>query len=716
MNCQKVGNDGNDSECGYFLLDPTGRLGPGDPPPPCLFFLKLVHSILSPENEPSASQAKTKVGRQKSPWKDDVVAPWFTTVNEFYLRFTRQTLNFGCVITDKDNETCDITNGRFRPLTLSPDYVLVRYQELDKARSGIKSLIFIHDFCIMVHAVTFDTSGNVKGNITFDNNGHVKGMGRKIPDSKRQFKQYIHDVQVSLFQLIDRIASTQFGSVWEETDEYKKYLHPGTAFKRWLSMGGMLKMPKPEDAFPDLAKYLGWKPLSKTPVLVGTGEEECQMNDGDLEHRLRKPRTRNKDKNASGEGQLVDSGKRKQPTNPSLTKSPARRSAENEGMHDGAHTTAGVSQGSEFVPFMEHLAPFIPSFEKEFQNATSEEGKKSLCWQVLALVHGKSPLPLLDDALTFIRDNLEKKEESVLIVETLGEKDVLCGQGKRKCIPYIDRTEEFKDLYSSTTNRKERNEVVSSIYITLKKEGFRFLEETDENGLKEKKYDSGMDYVRMRMNRLCHEKEGEDNALLAPDALEAIPGPFESASLPRNGIVLCKEDEPKDHEPNAVFRRTVQRARVRFESGTDDEKTEIVCKVIEDMETKGYIFVKKEENVWKDEKSKEIKSKVRRRIRKSVYFGKQNKKVAGKRKAGDDDDAAVVATSKLVPNDNNTCIECNEPSNHSCEKCNKSVCSVCCSEKRGLEMVWWCDVCFKTQSLWNQRLIREGNYSSSDEE
>ena len=52
----------------------------------------------------------------------------------------------------------------------------------------------------MVHAVMFDTSGKVKGNITFDNNGHVKGMGRQIPKSKRGFNQYIHDLYESLFQ------------------------------------------------------------------------------------------------------------------------------------------------------------------------------------------------------------------------------------------------------------------------------------------------------------------------------------------------------------------------------------------------------------------------------------------------------------------------------------------------------------------------------------
>ncbi len=87
---------------------------------------------------------------------------------------------------------------------------------------------------------------------------------------------------MSLFQLIDRIASTHFGSVQEETDEYKKYLCPRNAVKGWLLMGGILQMPKPEDPFPDLAKYLAWEPLSKTSLLVETGEEELQMNEVDL--------------------------------------------------------------------------------------------------------------------------------------------------------------------------------------------------------------------------------------------------------------------------------------------------------------------------------------------------------------------------------------------------------------------------------------------------
>jgi hypothetical protein len=61
----------------------------------------------------------------------------------------------------------------------------------------------------------------------------------------------------------------------------------------------------------------------------------------------------------------------------------------------------------------------------------------------------------------------------------------------------------------------------------------------------------------------------------------------------------------------------------------------------------------------------------------------------------DDNDAAVVvATSKVVPTtddehgcDNNGCIECKTPLNHSCQKCKTCVCSLCCAEKRELKML-----------------------------
>jgi hypothetical protein len=65
-----------------------------------------------------------------------------------------------------------------------------------------------------------------------------------------------------------------------------------------------------------------------------------------------------------------------------------------------------------------------------------------------------------------------------------------------------------------------------------------------------------MAYVGLQMKRVCREKEGEGMTLSIND-LETKPVPFESASLPPNGIVLRKEDEPKQHPPNTEFPRII---------------------------------------------------------------------------------------------------------------------------------------------------------------
>jgi hypothetical protein len=109
---------------------------------------------------------------------------------------------------------------------------------------------------------------------------------------------------------------------------------------------------------------------------------------------------------------------------------------------------------------------------------------------------------------------------------------------------------------------------------------------TEEKGWKEKAYNSGMDYVGLRMKRVCREKEGEGLTLLINN-LEAGPGPFESASLPPNGIVLRKEDELKQHPPNTEFRLIIRKAADdRFESGTENDKYKIASKVMEDVQKK----------------------------------------------------------------------------------------------------------------------------------
>ena len=64
----------------------------------------------------------------------------------------------------------------------------------------------------------------------------------------------------------------------------------------------------------------------------------------------------------------------------------------------------------------------------------------------------------------------------------------------------------------------------------------------------------------------------------------------------------------------------------------------------------------------------------------------------------------------------NVCTECNVmPTTHTCRKCKKYVCDMCCYSNRELEMVWWCTLCFDNESLTTQRIIREGIYDSADD-
>ena len=86
VNCERNENE-KDKPCHrYLLFGPTGRRDPRDPPPRCQFFLNLEHFILSAKDDSGPPVPRVKWNA--SPWKDDVIAPWFINVYEFYLHFT----------------------------------------------------------------------------------------------------------------------------------------------------------------------------------------------------------------------------------------------------------------------------------------------------------------------------------------------------------------------------------------------------------------------------------------------------------------------------------------------------------------------------------------------------------------------------------------------------------------------------------------------------
>ena len=385
-------------------------------------------------------------------------------------------------------------------------------------------------------------------------------------------------------------------------------------------------------------------------------------------------------------------------------------------------STAAVSHTRE------HISQCTSIFQNEYRKATSEWVKKNLRWEVFKVLHEKSPLPSVDvdDTLKSIQDELEKEDENESITTVLRENDVVGGKGERLCNAYRDRTLEFKNGFlSAGTNVEDRREVVSNLYMTLKAEGCRFLEKLEDGRYKEKDIVSGKKFVYRRMLRLCKEEKG-DVTTLPREVLDAGPDPFESGALvPPNGIVKLRQHIPRQHVPNKMFRRTIHSAATTdtFERATKEEKIKIALGVMVDMRDKGFTFVKKEENVWKDMETDEVKLMVSTSLQKA---SKHYKKTKAKLKAGEDggdnnegNDSIRDDTAEIVDNDkgnNNRCIECNEPSSHLCRRCKRSVCSICCATKRELEMAWWCEECYKKQSLFNQMLIREGTYSSGDED
>jgi hypothetical protein len=202
-------------------------------------------------------------------------------------------------------------------------------------------------------------------------------------------------------------------------------------------------------------------------------------------------------------------------------------------------------------------------------------------------------------------------------------------------------------------------------------------------------------------------------------SLEATIGPFESEVLPGNGIINHQDDVPKGgHHPNQILRREI-RARATSETFArateDEERNEIAAEVMHEMEKKRLIIVYKKENLWKTVETKEVIKDIRIRLLKARRHWLQKGKTTGKRKAGDENATHHVGDHAKRTN-HGRCIECETLTNHSCRKCKRCVCSMCCQSKRNLEMAWWCEECFKTRGSWEQMLIRQGNYSTSDDE
>jgi hypothetical protein len=127
------------------------------------------------------------------------------------------------------------------------------------------------------------------------------------------------------------------------------------------------------------------------------------------------------------------------------------------------------------------------------------------------------------------------------------------------------------------------------------------------------------------MTRLSGEKEGDKMEL---SALDAPAGLFESAVLPTNGIVLHQCDVPKKGLiSNTLLRREIwYRATTATFAKEDEERNKIAAEVMHEMKNKGYSFIYKKDDVWKDMENEQVKKEIKTRLLKARRNWEKSKK------------------------------------------------------------------------------------------
>ena len=625
-------------KCGYITFNPFA-IDPDHPRPShCSFFLKLAYLVL----------AGKKIGERNNdpvpPWNDEVIAPWFQTMDEFRMRFKNKNYNFGYVVNEKEKDD-DTKNGNFVAMNLHNDYPLLSTTHESKTQSGIKAFIFLLDFCLSmtVGLEIKQRHGDVMS---------VFGIGNGLPTSSEQLNGYIQEMEVCIIQVIDRIASTQLGPSREEAYEYKEHILPK---KMIISKEGeSTDIGHSTEPFPDVAGYQGWKAMEKQPISepVGDGDDVRSVEFPQLP---RKPRRKKDGKDRTPPVlPKTQKGKPKGNKNQSVAgvplspKKPKRNGDNKKGKGDKNPTASTMKEPPPElgdVPCMENVAPLLKIFARNFREATSEESKDEVSWQVFKLVHYQSPLRNVAELMNMIRKGLEQgcDDVKITVVEEsdLQELDLVPGSRCKKYLKYMDdRKMEFRNLTTNT----EKNDVLESMYYALRQQGFRFLmvKEGEPGRFYEQDYNSAISRLRTRMYRRLDNtrvriepksERNEDDV----ETLEAASSPVVGGeSAPEaNDVVLPRKDAPKGHLGNSRYFQKLWRCYSEFKVASPAERGEITTKLVDELQREGVRFVFQVNGTWKTLHNEQVLQRVRRNLREICTRDPSKKRVKKMDKADD---------------------------------------------------------------------------------
>jgi hypothetical protein len=252
-----------------------------------------------------------------------------------------------------------------------------------------------------------------------------------------------------------------------------------------------------------------------------------------------------------------------------------------------------------------------------FRNATNEHEREEYTWTVFRLVADEFKVKVVDDIKGMIRQCFDEVQPC-RVVEELREMDIHVA---RMTKAYKLRTEDLFQQYnwlSKTNTKLYKTESLKAMWLSLKKEGFRFLEQEMKHGddvmmnqwtgsWQEMTPQSATEFLSQRMINI---------ARLARRDVKTQKAFAMNAPLPPQYIVCDKSNEKKGNPANTVYRKTISKNAHAFKNGeTKAGKTEIANRVIDDLQQQGYSFVVKKDGVWSTMETGELLKRVSRNLK-----------------------------------------------------------------------------------------------------
>jgi len=268
--------------------------------------------------------------------------------------------------------------------------------------------------------------------------------------------------------------------------------------------------------------------------------------------------------------------------------------------------------------------PIVPCasadhYALEFNSVgTAEERKQDILWIVLRIFHEASRLPGEDRSIPeyshIIRKHLENLQQvRVDVILEIGDKDVVNGLPNHAGnIAYREIIREWIERYKSTETKSLKRKVVEELMLSLREDGFRFLEKIDSSG----KIDGWqvMDFVSTRNKVVkslstCKTTRKGD----APDDTTGAPLGVDTVLYSDKDILFGKVSNYKRKHPgNIVYRDKVMSVLEEFWLQTSaEEKLKISRSVVDDLRKQDYCFVlEAEEGVFNQIELSSVVQKV----------------------------------------------------------------------------------------------------------